>query len=469
MIKKMSNGRLAILLVLAFVLGFFFSGQTLRGGQAFPPETYDRYEKLKIFTDVMSYVERNYVEPVDTDKMLYGAIKGMLDSLDPHSSFMPPDVYNELMVETKGSFEGLGIEITTKDDVLTVVSPIDDTPAFREGIKAGDQILFIEGKTTKDMTLMDAIKVLRGPKGTKVKISIGREGEDKLLDFTITRDVIPIESVKHDRFADNISYVRIRHFQENTSDDLEAALREFEAAPGGIQGLILDLRNDPGGLLPESINVADKFIPAGLIVSTKGRLSEEKYMAHMEGTRTDFPIIVLVNGGSASASEIVAGALQDHKRALILGSETFGKGSVQSIHGPLEDGSGLRLTTALYYTPNGTSIQAKGIVPDILVEETEWEYKPTSMKSFKEKDLSGHLENNQDEKEEDSLKEDDQKNPPENESDEMENSDKEQPEENKYGLPPEKAKDVQLIRAIELLKGLRVFQSFPGNGSGKSE
>ena len=477
MIKKMSNGRLAILLVFAFVLGFFFSGQTLRGGQAFPDETYDRYEKLKIFTDVMSYVERNYVEPVDTDEMLYGAIKGMLDSLDPHSSFMPPDVYNELMVETKGSFEGLGIEITIKDDVLTVVSPIDDTPAFREGIKAGDRILLIEGKTTKDMTLMDAIKVLRGPKGTQVNISVGREGEDKLLDFNITRDVIPIESVKHDRFVDNISYVRIRHFQENTTEDLEAALREFEASPGGIRGLILDLRNNPGGLLPQSINVADKFIPAGLIVSTKGRLDEEKYMAHMEGTRTDFPIIVLVNGGSASASEIVAGALQDHKRALILGSETFGKGSVQSIHGPLEDGSGLRLTTALYYTPNGTSIQAKGIVPDILVEETEWEYKPTSMKSFKESDLTGHLENNQkkndkDNKEADSIKEDkedDKTDRPDTDSDEMENTEEQPPEENKYDLPPEKAKDVQLIRAIELLQGLRVFQGFPGNGSGKSE
>jgi carboxyl-terminal processing protease len=273
-----------------------------------------------------------------------------------------------------------------------------------------------------------------------VTISVLRKGWTELKDFTITRDVIPIQSVKHERLPDGFAYLRIKSFQEATSQDVEKALKELESAPGGLMGLILDLRNDPGGLLPQAIEVADKFVAEGVIVSTEGRHEKKQYTAHAEGTRTQFPMVVLVNGGSASASEIVAGALQDHKRALILGSPTFGKGSVQSIYGPLEDGSGLRLTVALYYTPNGHNIQAKGIVPDVRVEEDEWEYKsPTNKRVVREKDLTGHLDK---EKEKEAKKA-----PPK--------------EGQAVGLSEEQAKDVQLVRALELLKGWHVFRNFP--------
>ncbi len=433
--------RTGVLLVLAFLLGVLVSGNGFHRVLAGPKESFERYEKLKIFTDVLAYVERNYVEPVDAEKLIYGAIQGMLQTLDPHSSFMPPDVYKELQVETKGSFEGLGIEITVREGVLTVVSPIDDTPAFRAGLKAGDQIIKINGESTKDMTLMEAIKRLRGPRGTHVTISLLRKGWTELKDFTLTRDVIPIQSVKYDRLPDGIGYVRIKSFQEATSQDLEKALRDLESNAAGIKGLILDLRNDPGGLLPQAIEVADKFIAQGVIVSTEGRHEKKQYTVHPEGTRTQFPMVVLVNGGSASASEIVAGALQDHKRALLLGSPTFGKGSVQSIYGPLEDGSGLRLTVALYYTPNGHNIQAKGIVPDVRVEEDEWEYKSPSKRVVREKDLTGHLE-----------KEKEAKKTPPTEGQAM-------------GLSEEQAKDVQLVRAFELLKGWHVFQNFPSSAA----
>ncbi len=440
MSKRLSSVRIGVLLALAFVLGMLVNSGGLRWVLAVPKESFERYERLKIFTDVLAYVERNYVEAVDMNKLVYGAIQGMLQTLDPHSSFMNPEVYKELQVETKGTFEGLGIEITVRDGVLTVVSPIDDTPAFRAGLKAGDQIIRINGESTKDMTLMEAIKRLRGPKGTQVTISVLRKGWTELKDFTITRDVIPIASVKHERLQDGYGYVRIKSFQESTTPDLERALKELESGPGGIQGLILDLRNNPGGLLPQAIEVADKFIASGLIVYTEGRQDKKQFMARAEGSRTDFPMVVLVNGGSASASEIVAGALQDHKRALILGSPTFGKGSVQSIYGPLEDGSGLRLTVALYYTPNGRNIQAKGIAPDVRVEEDEWEYKASSNKKVvREKDLTGHLEKE---------------------------GKKPAPEEPRaLGLREEQAKDIQLIRALELLKGWSVFHNLPNGKS----
>jgi carboxyl-terminal processing protease len=431
------------LLIAAFLLGLMINGTGLRWVLAVPKESFDRYEKLRIFTDVLAYVERHYVDAVDIEKLIYGSIQGMLESLDPHSSFMPPDMYKELQVETRGKFEGLGIEITVRNGVLTVVSPIDDTPAFRAGIKAGDQIIKIEGKLTKNMTLMDAIKRLRGTKGSKVTISIHREGWTELKDFTITRDVIPIASVKHEMLPDNYGYVRIRHFQENTTGDLERSLRDLELDPKGLNGLIMDLRNNPGGLLPQAIEVADKFVSSGLIVYTEGRLEKKQYFAHSEGTRTQFPMVVLVNGGSASASEIVAGALQDHKRALILGSQTFGKGSVQSIYGPLEDGSGLRLTVALYYTPNGTSIQAKGIEPDIQMKQGEWEYKPSGKQVLREKDLTGHLETEEKSAGKPLIK----------------------------GLSEERSKDLQLIRALELLKSWHVFRNIqvqPPTGGGNT-
>lgn len=342
----------------------------------------EAYETLKVFTDVLAIVQRDYVEPVDGRNLVYGAIKGMLDSLDPYSSFMPPDVFKEVQAETKGEFGGLGIEITVKDGVLTVVSPFEDTPAFKAGIQPEDQIVKIEGVATKGMTLLDAVRKLRGPKGTRVTISIMRKGLTEPKDFTLTRDIIEIQSIKAELLEKGIGYIRLTQFQERTSRDLKKQLKELEAKSGGkLAGLVLDLRNNPGGLLDQAVEVSDEFLESGLIVYTDGRRADAKmrFSARSNTDRHDYPVVVLINGGSASASEIVAGALQDHGRGVTLGTKTFGKGSVQTIT-PLEDGSGLRLTTARYYTPSGRSIHGTGITPDILVEEpaqTEGQARPT--------------------------------------------------------------------------------------------
>ena len=268
-------------------------------------------------------------------------------------------------------FGGLGIEITNRNGVLTVVSPIEDTPAYRAGVKSGDQIMKINGEFSKDMTLVDAVKKMRGPKDTKVTLTLKRESAPDIFDVTMTREIIKIQSVKWKKLEPGYGYVRVTQFQERTDDDLERALKSLDKETGGLQGLVLDLRNDPGGLLTQAVRVADLFLESGLIVYTDGRLEnqKQKYFAHKPGTWSDFPMVVLVNGGTASASEIVAGALQDHKRSLILGTQTFGKGSVQTIL-PLDDNSALRLTTARYYTPSGRSIQALGIVPDIVMDQT---------------------------------------------------------------------------------------------------
>ena len=357
--------------------------------------TGDVYKNIEVFTEVLRLIEENYVEPEDPHKLIYGAIKGMVQSLDPHSSFMTKEEHQELLIETKGSFSGVGIEISVRDNILTVVSPIEGTPAFAAGIKAGDQIVKIDNKPTSDMTLTDAVKNIRGKKGTKVKLTIVREGVDKPLEFTITRDVIPLRSVRSYLLTPEVGYIRISNFQSKTADDLDAALEKLQKGHK-LNGLILDLRNNPGGLLSQAIEVSDAFLDTGIIVSTKGRNSAQdmEVSAHKNKVPIDFPMIVLVNGGSASASEIVAGALQDNKKALILGTKTFGKGSVQTIL-PLSDGSGLRLTTARYYTPSGRSIQASGITPDIEIEfvppvEKEEKERPQFLR---EKDLKGHMTN----------------------------------------------------------------------------
>lgn len=344
------------------------------------------YESLKIYTDVLGIVQENYTEPVDTREIVYDSIKGMVKGLDPHSSFLTPEEYAEMQIDTKGTFGGLGIEISLKDDILTVVAPIEDTPAFRAGILAGDRIVKIEDKYTKDMTLNEAVNLMRGPKDTPVTIYVMREGLDKPKEFKIVRDIIKVKSVKYRMLEDNFGYVRIAQFQENTSSDLKKALKDLTVqANGSIKGLILDLRNNPGGLLQEAVAVSDEFLNSGLIVYTKGRVAGQdmKFTADKKGTEPDYPMIVLVNNGSASASEIVAGALQDQNRAIILGNTTFGKGSVQTII-PLSDGSAVRLTTSKYYTPSGRSIQARGIEPDIVVGESKGH--------IQEKDLAGHLE-----------------------------------------------------------------------------
>ncbi len=328
------------------------------------------YENLRLFTEVLSIIQSQYVDEVPPKDIVYNAIKGTLRGLDPHSSFLDPEMYREMQVETSGSFGGLGIEITLKDDILTVVAPIEGTPAYQAGIHPGDRIVKIEGLTTKDMQLTDAVKRMRGKPGTKITISVLREGWTEPKDFQITREQIRVQSVKSMTLEPGIEYVRLRQFQEQTAADLETALEKF-SKEGKIQGLVLDLRNDPGGLLTSSVEVAEKFLDAGrLVVYTEGRVRNQnmRFQANAKRVYTDFPMVVLVNQGSASASEIVAGALQDWGRAVILGTQSFGKGTVQTII-PLSDGSGLRLTTAKYYTPKGRSIHGKGITPDIVVEQ----------------------------------------------------------------------------------------------------
>jgi carboxyl-terminal processing protease len=353
------------------------------------------YQDLETFANVLNLLEQHYVEKIDTHDVLTSAINGMLSSLDPHSSYMSPEDFKELQEETKGSFSGIGIEITIRDGVLTVVSPIEGTPAYRQGLQAGDQLIKINGNLTKDMTLMDAVNKLRGVKGAEVTISIHRKGMQGLQDVVLVRDVIPLHSVKSMMLEPGLLYVRITNFQQTTTRDFRKALNEA-AKKGAIKGIILDLRNNPGGLLDQAIKISDVFIHKGIIVSTRGRDPELDMVvkAHRGTSKFDVPMIVLVNGGSASASEIVAGALQDHDRAIIVGTETFGKGSVQTVV-PLPDGAGLRLTTARYYTPSGKSIQATGITPDMVVpfEEPADKAQENGNWSVREKDLPHHFEN----------------------------------------------------------------------------
>jgi len=355
------------------------------------------YKDIKIFNEVFDMVKKNYVDEVDSSTLIRGAINGMIRALDPHSSFMTPELYKELEVETQGHFGGIGIEITILKDILTVVSPIEDTPAFNAGVKSGDQIIKIDGKSTKDITIMEAVKKLRGPKDTKVTITIMRENMSKPKDIVLTRAIIQIKSVKSKIFEDNIGYIRISSFHERTADDLRKALREISEKIQPMKGLVLDLRNDPGGLLIQAIEVSDMFLKSGIIVSTRGRTKnmETKAMARNDGNEITCPMVVLVNEGTASAAEIVAGALQDNGRALIIGTQTFGKASVQTVIS-LEDGSALKLTTARYYTPKGRSIQAEGIKPDIVVKyirpvEDAENNNLLREDRIREKDLKGHI------------------------------------------------------------------------------
>ena len=391
------------------------------------------YKSLKTFNEVLDLVEKNYVEPVDPKKLLQGAMNGMMKSLDPHSTYMTADMYKELEVETRGSFGGIGIEITILKDILTVVSPIEDTPAFRAGVKSGDQIVRIDGQTTKDMTIMDAVKKLRGAKDTKVTITIMREGAARPRDIELTRSIIKVRSIRSRLYEDRIGYIRIASFQERTADELKKTVKELEGKANPLRGLVLDLRNNPGGLLHQSIDVSDVFLKAGVIVSTKGRTKsmENKATARDDGDEPTCPMVVLVNEGTASAAEIVSGALQDNSRAIVLGMQTFGKGSVQTVI-PLEDGSALKLTTAKYYTPKGRSIQAEGIQPDITVRLTKpAEDKETANDHLREKDLKGHIRQTKEE------------------------TPKEEHEKKDNDVPT----DNQLKSAIDILKSWEIFRS----------
>jgi len=376
------------------------------------------YSQIELFSDAIALIRSDYVDKIKAEDLIYGALKGMLASLDAHSQFMDPDTYKEIKVETRGEFGGIGIEITLKEGLLTIITPIDDTPGYKAGLKPGDIIVKIEDKSTRGITLIDAVKKLRGKAGTDVTITILRESEKKIFDVTITRGIIHIESIKDAYLIENnIGYVRLSEFQENTSKDLEAALNKLEK--DGMDSLILDLRNNPGGLLNMSAEVANKFIGGGkVIVTTRGRhkSNEKIYKARDRGTHPDYPMVVLVNKGSASASEIVAGAIQDNKRGIIIGTKTFGKGSVQTIV-PLKDGSALRLTTAKYFTPSGRAIREEGIVPDVVVE-----YEERKVKKDNDRELEVFKKLEKTEKEND------------------------------------KIHDNQLLRAIDLLKGIKAYK-----------
>ncbi|MGB0909236.1 MAG: S41 family peptidase [Nitrospirales bacterium] len=399
----------------------------------------ENYEELQIFAEVLSQVKKHYVEETKMKELVHGAVRGMLAGLDPHSSYMTTDMYKEMQVETKGEFGGLGIQIGIKDNRLTVIAPIEDTPAFAAGIQAGDIIIKVGDTPTKDLTLMEAVRKMRGPKGTPVDLSVFREGNKKPLVFTITRDTIKIQSVRGKVLGGKTGYVRITQFQEQTPEDLSKTLGTLEEK--NIQSLILDLRNNPGGLLTAAVGVSEQFLKSGkLIVSIKGRNGrEDEYRARDNGEKHQHPMIVLVNQGSASASEIVAAAMQDWGKAVILGTTSFGKGSVQTIL-PLSDGSGLRLTTAKYYTPKGVSIHKIGIKPDIVVD-------PKTMAHAKDEAATKG----------------NQKSPaavpvPQKSAQSEEEGDKEKTDEQKDVSDEVPPNDIQLQKALELLKTWKVFK-----------
>ncbi|MBF0283914.1 MAG: S41 family peptidase [Magnetococcales bacterium] len=431
------------------------------------------YDKLKVLSEVYAQVKQSYVEEVDDQKLLYGAVDGMLRSLDPHSSFLTPDHYKEMKVETSGKFGGLGIEIVRGEGGIKVMSPIEDTPAYKAGVKPGDLIIKIDRETTQDMGLHDAVLKMRGKPGSQVDLTVVRDKRPTPLVFRLTRAIINVRSVKWRMEPNRIGYVRLIQFNEQTHGLLTKALEELkqEAGSDGLKGLVLDLRNNPGGLLDQAASVSDDFLNEGLIVYTKGR-GPGRFMSFeaQEGElAAGVPMVALINSGSASASEIVAGALQDHKRAVILGTQSFGKGSVQTII-PMSDGSGLRLTTAQYYTPNGRSIQAKGIVPDLVLEDPNGKKK--NAKRTTEADLKGHLKNAGEPSQANTAppaasepQEQDENAPPFNGPLDPDDGDGDSTD-----IPPEKMdritgrakEDVQLQRALELLTGPN--PPIPGQG-----
>jgi len=406
------------------------------------------YKSLKLFNEVLDMVEKNYVEEVKQKKLIDEAVSGMIKSLDPHSAYLTPEQYKELQVDTSGTFGGLGIVIAMQNDQLTVVSPIEDTPAFKAGIKAGDRIVKIDGQITKGMTIQDAVKKMRGPENSKVTLTIFRKDMKEPKDFVITRAVIKIKSVKHNLYEGNIGYVRISAFQESTVDELRKALQQINGKSNDLKGIVIDVRNNPGGLLDQAVKASDAFLKSGTIVSTKGRVKaiENKFVAKDDGTEPTVPMVVLVNEGTASASEILAGALQDNGRAIVLGMPTFGKGSVQTVI-PLEDGSALKLTTAKYYTPKGRSIQAEGIKPDILIEPIRQAEGPETADAqmLREKDLKGHIKGD---------REGEQAPAQDKDKDKGKDKDKEK---------TDLQRDNQLKSAVDILKSWEVFKRIGKN------
>jgi carboxyl-terminal processing protease len=410
----------------------------------------DAYSALKLFSRALSEIEGKYVEEVDIKQLVYSAINGMLQGLDPHSAFMDPDFFKELTISTTGSFGGLGIEISIKDGYVAIITPIDDTPAARAGLQPGDLIVKIEGQTTKGMNLGDAVKLMRGEAGTDIEITVWRKGMDKPKDYTITRQVIKVTAVKKRELEPGYGYIKLSQFNQNAAGYLDKAIRDLKRNPDGLKGLVLDLRNNPGGLLDQAQKVSDKFISSGLIVYTQGRMATQglRLSASKAGTFENLPLVVLINNGTASASEIVAGALQDHKRAIVVGERSFGKGSVQTVF-RLSDGSGIKLTTAKYFTPNGRDIQAKGIEPDFFVPGTQWSGMDKTHVDFyrqRESDLDNRLKNI------------DEKDAPIPE--EIEGPAQDKDEDKDEGKEKSLAeRDFQLETALSLLKSWDVFKS----------
>lgn len=398
----------------------------------------DTYRQLNLFGDIFERVRSHYVEKPDDSKLVESAINGMLNGLDPHSSYMDPKSFKDMQIQTRGEFGGLGIEVTMEDGLVKVVAPIDDTPAAKAGIRAGDIITHLDDDAVQGMTLNQAVEKMRGPVNTKIRLKVMRKGNDKPLEIAITRDVIRVRSVRARVEGEDIGYIRVTQFNEQTTDGLKKAIGDISAQipPEKLKGFVIDLRNNPGGLLDQAISVSDTFLDRGEIVSTRGRDPEEtqRFNARQGDLTKNKPVIVLINGGSASASEIVAGALQDHRRATLIGTRSFGKGSVQTII-PLGAGNGaLRLTTARYFTPSGRSIQAKGISPDIeVLQEVPEEVKArTEMKG--ESSLRGHLKA---------------------EGDEQGGS--------QSYVPPEAKDDKALIMALDLMRGTQTNAAFPPN------
>lgn len=429
------------------------------------------YEGLKLFSDVIEEIEKNYVEPVNTRDLIEKAIHGMVESLDPHSTFMPPEAFEDLQTETRGDFGGIGIVITKRDGMLTVVSPIEGTPAYRAGVKANDVIIKVEDKSTQDMMLWEAVKMMRGEPGTSIEITILREETADPLEFNLVRDVIPMDSVRQIMLKPGYGYLWVTNFRENTTDEVRKALADLEKKADPLKGLILDLRDNPGGLLTQAISLADVFLEEGRIVSIRGRDEKEEsvYSAEFDKDEPDYPIVLLINGGSASASEIVAGALQDNGRALVLGTTSFGKGSVQTVR-PLRDGYGLKYTIARYYTPGGRSIQADGIHPDLVVKRRLLDESTggVDVRRIKEGDLKNHLPGDMEGQETDDTEKkaaDDQE-----ENDQSVGADDETDVEKLMRLrdavykhsdrePDALLLDSQINRAYEILRGYEIFSA----------
>jgi carboxyl-terminal processing protease len=418
-------------------------------------ENEETYKGLKLFTEVIEIIQKNYVDEVNSKELIEKAIQGMVRGLDPHSSLLPPEAFEDLSIDTKGEFTGIGIHITMRDDFVTVISPIEGTPAYKAGIQALDRIIKVDEKQVSD--LREAVNLMRGPKGTAVKVTVLREGNPEPIEFDLVRDVIPIESVRASMLKPGYGYIRITNFNSNTFEDLEDTLRAFESAPDTLKGLVLDFRDNGGGLLDQAIKVSDLFLENGVILTIKGRSprNNKEFKAHNNDEKRSYPIVALINGGSASASEIVVGALQDHKRALVLGTTSFGKGSVQTVE-TLREGYGLKLTIALYYTPSGRSIQAKGIEPDIVIKRRlidAEELKSPEDKRLKESDLKNHLEGDTEKEITGKPKKDSKKKSREQRELEL-----------RHGpLTPEKLKsDYQVQRALEILISHDVFKNLQG-------